>query len=417
MKTRWFIGIGVLFVFMLAVTACSFPLFNGSNAIPAQQTEAPAVVQNPPVETQAAILPAVEYELPAGVMVSPRGLEKVMLYEVNGSYIIDIATPGGSDLTPGSVFLAGPLGDSSSQSPLVYRAIGEGGIVLMVNDNGTMVQLRDAENFFELVGAPGQDVLFYVDGRMPAQGYDLFSDCFLGSVGYLTGNNNPIYSSQDSQGFMYQPLAVRMQNGQAVGFLFMRAPWGIGGDIVFRPRNGLYAYDALTGAVSQLLDDSRQVAGISTDLTVVAHTAAGESSNLNLVVQNLETGGTMEFQVSPDHDRGAGNAVFSPDNTFVAWEEAGGWQMAEVPDFKSYLMIGQTNGTLVTTYEGSYFDAFTGTPTWSVYPVGWLDTTRLLVQVNPTDYNLGPFLFVLDPGTNAPPSPFAEGNFAGLAYR
>jgi hypothetical protein len=350
-------------------------------------------------------------------MVSPIGQEKVQLYNLDGSLLGEINTPGGSDLGPGQLALAGAVSGAQDIPPLVYRAFGENGASLMVSSGATATLLRAAGNFTEMVGAAGQDALVYIDARVPTDGsYNLFSDCFLGSVASLTGNDTPTFSSQDPDGYLFEPMGVFAEDGQMQGFFYARAPWGSGGDIVYRPRAGLYLYDATTGETVQVLSDSQQVAGLSPDLNWAAYTAADITTDPDLYVTNVFTGDTIFFPVAPEHDRGAGNAVISPDNAYIAWEEASGWQMAEQPDFQSYLFIGQMDGTVLGSFTGSDFDAVTGIPTWSVVPVGWLDSSSLILHVIPVDYSLGTSIVIFNLTTGEALS-FIQGTFVGFFYR
>ncbi len=423
MKTRTALHICTLFALVLTVTACSFPLFGSTSTTTTQETQPPITDQNLPVATEN--LPVVTEEplvqssggpIPAGFMVSPIGQEKVQLYNLDGSLLGEINTPGGADLGPGQLALAGAVNGAQDIPPLVYRAFGENGASLMVTSGATATLLRAAGNFTEIAVAAGQDALVYIDVRLPTDGgYNLFSDCFLGSVASLTGNDTPTFSSQDADGYLFEPMGVFTEDGQMQGFFYARAPWGSGGDIVYRPRAGLYLYDATTGETAQVLSDSQQVVGLSPDLNWVAYIATDITTDPTLYVTNVFTGETVSFPVAAEHDRGAGNAVISPDNTYIAWEEASGWQMAEQPDFQSYLFIGQMDGTVLGSFTGSDFDAVTGTPTWSVIPVGWLDSSNLILNVTPVDYSLGTSIVIFNLTTGDALS-FIQGTFAGFFY-
>lgn len=51
-------------------------------------------------------------------------------------------------------------------------------------------------------------------------------------------------------------------------------------------------------------------------------------------IRNISTGENISYPLLAAVDqRGAGEASFSPNNQYLAWMEANGWQMAEAPNF------------------------------------------------------------------------------------
>jgi hypothetical protein len=164
-------------------------------------------------------------------------------------------------------------------------------------------------------------------------------------------------------------------------------PHGIGGDIVYPPHMGLNYVDMTAGNSDTLfLTSDFNPVGLSPDLTWIAYMPADsgfvQGGNVNLTFYNLYTTVMIEVPLRSSSDRGAGYAVFSPDNQYVAWMESSGTQMAEVPTFHSKVMVADISGNIILELDDNVIASYTGTPnaTWA-QPVGWLDGEYLLVQV------------------------------------
>ena len=109
-----------------------------------------------------------------------------------------------------------------------------------------------------------------------------------------------------------------------------------------------------------------QPLGLSPDLNWVAY-AGADSGFVNgeiprLTLYNLYTTVGINIPINPASDRGAGYAVFSPDNQFVAWMEGAGWLMAEVPDFHSKVVIADINGNIIAEVRDHALASVTGDP-------------------------------------------------------
>jgi hypothetical protein len=113
--------------------------------------------------------------------------------------------------------------------------------------------------------------------------------------------------------------------------------------------------------------------------------------------------------------RGAGNAFFSPDAQYVAWMEGDGRQMAETPDFKTTVRVGQQDGTVVADLPMNRFEDVAGIGSISrAEPVEWLDNQTVIVQVRGQEWSQTALLRYNVVSKAA--SYLAPGEFLGLMY-
>jgi len=195
------------------------------------------------------------------------------------------------------------------------------------------------------------------------------------------------------------PLAVDEVDGALHGVWFTRRPWGIGGDIVFEPMDGLYFLKAGTGDPVQILEPGKHPCGLSPDRNFVAWTDASNG----LMVTNLMTGQTLNIPLDPSSDRGAGNCAFSPSNDQLSWMEGSDFQMAETPNFTSRIRV-------VMLFEGDIQEVMNmptasynltdllGVPVAALRPQAWLDESRLMLDAGWGEFHK---LFMLDINTNS----------------
>jgi hypothetical protein len=95
--------------------------------------------------------------------------------------------------------------------------------------------------------------------------------------------------------------------------------------------------------------------------------------------------------------------------------EASGWQMAEVPNFRSRVRIANINGLSLVDLPAQTFAEITGVvnPTWAK-PVGWLDGENLLIQVWGNQWNYPALVKVRYDGSGL--TDLGTGWFGGFIY-
>ena len=181
---------------------------------------------------------------------------------------------------------------------------------------------------------------------------------------------------------------METDNGTPTKVWYTRIAYGIGGDIVFEPRKGLFVLDMATGQETTLLANDSSPWAISRDREWVVFATPHLTPN-SMCVRNLSTGAEVCFPALPASEpRGAGDAVISPDAQYIAWMEGDGWQMAEVPSFKATVRLGQNNGVIVADLSMDRFEGAVGIgPLSRAEPVAWLDNETVVVQVRGQEWS------------------------------
>jgi hypothetical protein len=190
-------------------------------------------------------------------------------------------------------------------------------------------------------------------------------------------------------------------------------PYGIGGDIVFEPRRSLSYLDLTTYQSWELLGIGSSPSAFSPDLSWLAFTPVHVGPMSIAPISDLNNSITMPLL--PDSDRGAGGAVFSPDNQYVAWKEGSGWMMSETPNFHATIRIATISGAITAQIPDSAIAALVGNPSsiW-VEPVGWLDAGTLLLEVRGDDWGNASLLRVSPDGSGL--AFLVSGGFMGFVY-
>lgn len=407
----------VLAVFALASLACSIQLTN-TPAAPTQALQAtvqPQVtlppVQTPSSPTTQAPNPSAVTP-PSGILVDPGDGYGITLYNASGQSITELKAPNTSGYYTGDVHMAGPI-SGQILTPLVFLSWNGSTRAIMFNVNDAITQVKASNDLYQLKGADGQNMIVFVEVSWPSSGSGLDNKVYFGSVESLTGVAAPSFSLHDADMLAITPLAVKADNGQFQGFFYSRMPYGIGGDIVFSPQRGLYYYNAITSSKSEVISDTRIAAGISPDMTWAA-TTAYSSANQDLKLHNLSTQAVIQLPIESTSDRGAGDLIFSPDNHFIAWMEASGYRMAETPDFKSLVKVGDTSGTIIGNIPASSFTSVVGATADLVQPVGFLDDQNFLVQVYAADP--AKTVIVKVSAVTGQVTQFCSGQFLGFYY-
>ncbi len=333
------------------------------------------------------------------------------LYDFQGQNLARLQAPGLENVPSGGVHVAGRWSQGEFNLPLIYLAYGDT-VNVRQSLNGQVSNLVADIDLTYLHGAMGQAPYVYVLTTGGAQA--------LVSRVYLGGNPNPLMERVDPEYFAVFPLALPASQGNVSGVWYSLTPYGIGGDIVFPPHKGLFYLDlANPGAENRYLDDGFSPLGLSPDLTWLAYMPAEggfvAGSPARLTLYNLYTAARVEVALNPESDRGAGHAVFAPDNRRVAWMEGAGWLMDEPPSFRSRLVIADIGGNILASLDAAALGNAVGiaNAVW-VEPVGWLDGENLLVEVRDANWeNNGLARLRYDGGQI---TLLARGMFAGFVY-
>ncbi len=393
-----------------AATDTSTPLPLPTNTT--APTLAPTAAASP---TAAATSPATPSApglfLPIGIATVPSAGGVVEYYDLQGQKIGELQAPNlGSGLYQ-QAHLAGPLTYAPSPvlPPLVFYAFQNNG-ELWLNAGGTLSLIRSAPNLFNMVGVPGQAVLAY---SLPE-----YTDSGVRSLVFIGNSQNlptaePVLNSTNSQSYAIKPLAISTSAGQPTGLWYTTEPYGIGGNIVFEPRSGLYYLDLASQSMNSYLDLTKSPSGISNDLSWVAFTSNTGASPVS-IMHNYEPSTKISFPLQGDSDRGAGDAEFSPDNQLVAWREAGGG-LDDPSTLHETVRIASVDGTILTEITDTSLAAMSGFSQVGVaIPIGWLDTHTLVIEVKDSNSTAVTLLTVKSDGTGL--SVFVTGSFVGFLY-
>lgn len=355
---------------------------------------------------------AASYKLPTMILVDTDDDYGLTFYNLQGQPITELKTPGIGYGSSGNVHIAGAISQGPIMTPLVYRSF-ENPESLLVNINDSISTLVETPMFYGMAGAPGEAYIAY--SIYEPTNESVHSDIYMGDLETLP-TSGPIYSKDNSDDFyVANPVGIQTEAGIATKIWFTHSAWGIGGDIIYPVNNSLYSIDMTTGDVVQHLEKTCSFQGLSQDFTWAACRTSDGNGNFGYSIHNLQNGSTVSFQVNSSSDRGAGYGIFSPDDLYVAWIEASGSHMAEVPDYQSHLLIGLTSGGIV--YDQADTSIATALGINSIpfmKPVGWLDTQTLLVEISVDDY-VSNALFTVNISTGAV-SQIITGSFVTFAY-
>lgn len=317
------------------------------------------------------------------------------------------------DLYSNYIHVAGSYTGNIQDVPVVFHTAENNGVVRQIL-NGEVTTLFPGPDVVNLLGVPGQNIFLYT--TVTWDGNALVSSFYIHSQ--HENGAGPIYTQADPNSWAMSPLAVGVQNGAVHTIWYCWTPWGIGGDIVFPPRKGLWTLDLESANFTEILFESDNVIGMSPDNSHAAYTEQNniaEGVGAHVILYNLATSQSIQIPVLETSDRGAGFAVFSPDNQHIAWMEAAGWLMAETPNFHSRVRIANIAGAVSSDIPDSTFAGTAADPTsrWAV-PVGWLDNEHLLVEVRGDDWQNPALVRVRYDGTEI--AYLASGKFLGFLY-
>lgn len=381
MKTKSRIFLSFIAVGSLSL-ACS--LLTGPTA-PPSATQTPAYVIEPsvPPEIEPLPQPPVTTNLPDGLATVTE--QTLSFYDLNGALVSQVELPQFTFPQRNRLHVAGPMPASGGAVPLLYLSFGTEESLHYRDGDGQIFAVLKGTSFLALAGVPGQPVVAF--SEIEYLDTALRSKLYVGSVQSLS-SAAPVSVIDDPESWAVKPILVEADDGTPTKIWYTRAAYGIGGDIVFEPRKGLFVLDLVTGQERTVLDSNVSPWGISADRNRVAYTSNDLPPNL-MCVKDLRSGAEMCFPELPASEpRGAGNGFFSPDAQHVAWMEGDGWQMAETPNFRTTVRVGQIDGAAVADLPMDAFEGAAGIgPLSWAEPVDWLDNQTLLVQVRGQEWS------------------------------
>lgn len=406
---------------ILSILACSLPQSSPQSPLP---TETPTPTIAPtniplPTDTMAAPLPTeippsptpeatISPYQPAGYYVVPPTGGNILVYNLSNQLVTQLSAPGLYGDNPSYAHLAGHLTNGPADLSVTYFSW-EAKALNLTNLNGVSTLLGVAE-FYMLAGIPSSPYIAFTSLEYADSG--LRSRLTAGNIDTLAAAV-PVMEVIDTGSYAIRPLAVAHDQGQALGVYYTTVPYGIGGDLVFEPRRSLAYFDLTSYQSRELLGIGSSPSGFSPDLTWLAYTPL-HAGPLGFAPSS-DLSSSITLPLLPDSDRGAGDAVFSPDNQNIAWKEGSGWLMAEVPDFHATIRIATITGAITAQIPDSAIAALLGNPSmvW-VQPVGWLDAGTLLLEARGDDWENVYLLRVNPDGSGL--ALLVPGGFMGFVY-
>jgi len=364
-----------------------------------------------------------DLSLPVGYVGSVDA-QTVELYASEGELLGHKQTPGLSFLEPSQIHLGGGLAEGITGIPLVYHSLEDGG-VLKASAGTAVTELAQTPGLVTLTGAEGDSLIAYSTNYSDQATGGWTSNLYVGEISALDEAPARLTRSE-GDGFVIYPLAVHMEAGVGQGVWYSLSMWGIG-NIIFPPYNGLFYFRFSDGEVIEYLSVDNRLAGFSPDQTTIAFAPLQEGQpggiQLGLTVKNLVTCQETFIAINPGTNLGAGYAVFSPDNRYMAWLEASGPDNVQA---RMRLRVAKTaNGNILVDSETPKLSSLAGGEVPSaVQPLGWLADHLLLLEVGLVS-QVNPLLIVwapdpaqpLDPALGANQSTLlSEGVFAGFLY-
>jgi hypothetical protein len=366
----------------------------------------------PPADTPTATPVSTNLILPAGIATLPMGGGRVVYYDIIGQQLGELLTPGLLSGAMQQIHIAGPITYSPGPTlpPLVFYVFDNGG-ELWLNDNDDLSMIKPVANLYSISGVNGKPLMVY--SQVIYQDIGLQTLVYIGDLQSLA-DASPILDSTNSQSYAVKPLAITAENDQATGIWYTTVPYGIGGDIIFEPTRTLNYLNLADNQIKTYLGLKDSPTGISDDQSWVAYNQSGEISPLT-IVHNFDFSTSITYPLLEGNDRGAGNAVFSPDNQYVAWKEAGGSLMDQPPSFRETIRIATLDGNIIANIPDTYLLSASGLSEidW-VVPLGWLDTQTLALEVRGIEWDNASILTIKYDGTN--PAFIASGSFVGFLY-
>jgi hypothetical protein len=412
----------IILSLLIASFACNVPQITSPTPTPTETATAtipPTDPQISPTNTPAILVPSespptpipeptpLPYQ-PAGYYSVPVGGGSILVYDLNNQMVSQLSAPGLYGDNPSYAHLSGRLSNGAQDFSAIFFSWES--FSLSLSDLNGVTPLLNTQNFYMLAGIPSQPYIAFVNLEYADAG--LLSYLTIGDPANLP-NAPAVMTVLDTDGYAVRPLAFADDQGQPLGVYYTSVPYGIGGDIVFEPRRSLRYLDLSTNQSRDILGIGSSPAGLSPDLTWLAYTALFNGPLTISPISDLSN--PITLPLLPGSDRGAGSAVFSPDNQYIAWKEGSGWMMSETPNFQATIRIATTSGAITAQIPDSTLIPLIGNPTtiW-IEPVGWLDNGTLLIEVRGDDWEQAS-LFRVNPDGSGLAS-LVPGSFMGFIY-
>ena len=402
-------------ILLFTSLACIMPVtvtIGQPTQAPAQPTAQPVEPTLPaqiaPAEAAPTVTATTNAQNLGAILVDPLDRKGLNLVAPDGSFLTELIL--GTDLDFNSTTTI-PSSDYAlpNETNRVMFYTYDGAALREYSQPGAINVLATVPNMVAMEGSPTCDAFSYGTVVMDASGTQ--NALYLAPASQL-GKTAPVVSNKDARGYAAFPLAISCGEDQPTGLWYANEPYGIGGDIVFPPYSGLFYYDTAGGTTRLVLDENQRFSGISDDRSLVAYSHRDDPSTL--LVLDVGKNSQTTIPALPDSNRGAGYAIFSPENTKLAWMEGSGFMMSDTPDFHATIRVGTPATQILMEKTDADFGAAAGEPTLWIKPVTWLDESNLLVEGRGNTWT-NVYLLKLNTDTGSI-TLFAKGSFLGRYF-
>jgi len=303
---------------------------------------------------------------------------------LDGTAVGEVPLPEQAMISQNTTHIAGAYSGRPDLPLFFYQPADPGTCAdcgLWLLDHGQISQILQFTNLEAMIGAPGEDTVAFVVRQPNLESNILRSSLFVGDPTSLP-STQPVLVADSHESLVVVPVAIRMEAGIPTGIFYSQRPFGIGGEIVFDPLQGLSYLDLVTKNTREILPGSSAFSSLSSSLKLVAFSLrATENEMGGIKIRNLANGQEKFFESLNESERGAGMVVFSPDDCRLAWLEVHGGLSTD--DFHATIRVASLDNSDIHDFPQEAFvsTAQLGEAIW-VKPMGWLDNSRLLVSVS-----------------------------------
>ena len=368
----------------------------------------PIPTDQPSAETN---LPA--QQMPSGVLILSENQKTISLVMPDGTVSATASLTGTHVSNTPSLHLTGSWQEGNHLPPILFHTlVPEQALTLL--SYGYAETLCPTQSFLGLAGASGQAAFAYSDVLFEPEGP--VSRLFVGTPETIC-SASPVLDFRDSQmGMALLPVAVDTNGGKPKGVWYIQTTLSIGGvDLVFPINRGLFFFDLSSKENRMMLPLDRNFQGLSPDHTLAASVEFNHHTTSPIRVHFLDTGKFIELPLHSTTERGAGYAVFSADNKYIAWLEVSG-SLVDGAEFQPRVRVGNIeNGWVVAELDKYAVANALGWKSVSwIKPAGFLDSQSLLIEALRED---GGAIAVLNYNPLSKSLlPFSQGSFCGFAF-
>ena len=323
---------------------------------------------------------------PQAVVVNNLTGSELTLLDAQGETLDNIPADNSNDLFSDNTIFIRKLGNDASQMPFVYTTYSPQTSIQM-HQNGSDQMLRTFDSLGSIAGSRGDQAIAF--SEVVNDDYSLNSYLYVGSpdtIGFTTS----VYEMEDYlQQWVIAPEAVDTVDGQPSGVWYTTTGWGVGGPGMFFPvTRGLYYFDTASASVKEYLGDDQSLQGLSPDRTMAGSIPTSSYLDHDMTITNLVTHWMLHFPLKATSDQGSGLVTFAQDNQHAAWLEVGTSPYDEY-DYNYVVRVGSLNAGEIEFEidENAVAQALQFSDLDSIQPLGWLDSSTLLIQAHGLDWN------------------------------